>query len=211
MWAPISRDVAGFLPQMGLLGGLADLSTSRNLELLPTFTAIQFGALNPETGGFDEETQPEGALNVKYGVTSNLTADFTYNPDFSQIESAIPQIEVTQRFPLFFPELRPFFLEGQEIFAVRGPATLVHTRTIVDPRYGAKLTGKVGDTTVGVVFANDEAPGLRDDPLDPALGQSAQVFIGRARYDLYAESYIGATVTNRAFMDGYSRVGAMDA
>ena len=211
VWAPISRDVAGFLPQMGLLDGLMDLSTSRNLELLPTFTAIQFGEHNSETGRFDAETQPEGALNLKYGVTSDLTADFTYNPDFSQIESDIPQIEVNQRFPLFFPELRPFFLEGREIFDVAGPVTLVYTRTIVDPRYGAKLTGKVGDTAVGVLFANDEAPGLRDEPLDPAFGQSAQVFIGRARHDLYTESYIGATLTDREFMDGHSRVGAVDA
>ena len=57
---------------------------------------------------------------MKYGVTSNMVLDFTYNPDFSQIESDRAQIEVNQRFPLFFPELRPFFLEGQEIFAVQG-------------------------------------------------------------------------------------------
>jgi len=211
VWAPISRDVAGFLTQMGLLDGLTDLSTSRNLEILPTFTAVQFGALDTDTGGFAEETQPEGALNLKYGITSNLTADFTYNPDFSQIESDVPQIDVNQRFPLFFPELRPFFLEGQEIFRVPGPVTLVHTRTMVDPRYGAKLTGKVGDTTVGVLFANDEAPGKRDDPSDPAFGRTAQFFVGRARYDLYAESYIGAIATDREFMDGYSRVGGIDA
>ena len=158
VWAPVSRDVAGFLTQMGLLDNLTNLSTSRNLEILPTFTAIQFGALDAGTGRFDEETQPEGALNVKYGVTPNLTADFTYNPDFSQIESDSPQIEINQRFPLFFPELRPFFLEGQEIFRVPGQTTLVHTRTMVDPRYGAKLTGKIGNTTVGVLVANDEAP-----------------------------------------------------
>ena len=131
VWAPVSRGVAGFLTQMGLLDGLADLSTSRNLELLPTVSAIQFGSLDSSTGAFDEETQPEGGLNLKYGVTPNLTADFTYNPDFSQIESDIPQVEVNQRFPLFFPELRPFFLEGQEIFSVPGApgeVTLLHTR-----------------------------------------------------------------------------------
>ena len=161
VWAPISRDVAGFLPQMGLLDGLMDLSTSRNLEILPTLTAIQFGSLDTGTGVFEDgDPDPEGGVNVKYGVTPNLTFDYTYNPDFSQIESDIPQIEVNQRFPLFYPELRPFFLEGQEIFQVPGQVNLVHTRTIVDPRQGAKLTGKVGNTTVGVLVANDEAPGL---------------------------------------------------
>ena len=210
MWAPVSRDVAGFLTQMGLLENLTNLSTSRNLEILPTFTAIQFGALDAGTGRFDEETQPEGALNVKYGVTPNLTVDFTYNPDFSQIESDSPQIEINQRFPLFFAELRPFFLEGQEIFRVPGQANLVHTRTMVDPRYGAKLTGKIGNMTVGVLVANDEAPGQRDDRSDPAFGETATVFVGRARYDLYAESYIGVIATDREFLDRYSRVGGVD-
>ena len=211
VWAPISRDVAGFLPQMGLLDGLADLSTSRNLEILPTLTAIQFGSLDTGTGVFEDgDPDPEGGLNVKYGVTPNLTFDYTYNPDFSQIESDIPQIEVNQRFPLFYPELRPFFLEGQEIFQVPGQVNLVHTRTIVDPRQGAKLTGKVGNTTVGVLVANDEAPG-QVEGVDPSLhGRTAQVAVARARYDLYAESYLGVIATDREFGDGYSRVGGVD-
>ena len=162
VWAPVSRDISGFLPQMGLLDGLRGLSTSRNLEIQPTVTAIQAGSLDRSTGGFDEARQPEGGVNLKYGVTSNLVLDFTYNPDFSQIESDRPQIEVNRRFPLFFSELRPFFLEGQEVFDVRGPVNFIHTRTIVDPRYGAKLTGKVGKATLGVLIANDEAPGKVD-------------------------------------------------
>ncbi len=211
VWAPISRDVAGFLPQMGLLDGLTDLSTSRNLEILPTLTAIQFGSLDTGTGVFEDgDPDPEGGLNVKYGVTPNLTFDYTYNPDFSQIESDIPQVEVNQRFPLFYPELRPFFLEGQEIFQVPGQVNLVHTRTIVDPRQGAKLTGKAGNTTVGVLVANDEAPGLVEG-VDPSLhGRTAQVAVARARYDLYAESYLGVIATDREFGDGYSRVGGVD-
>ena len=209
-WSPMARGNT-FMSQMGLLDGLSGLSTSRNLELLPTFTGVQVGSLDTATGDFGEENQPEGAINIKYGITSNLTLDFTYNPDFSQIESDRPQIEVNQRFPLFFPELRPFFLEGQEIFQTRGPANLLHTRTIVDPRYGGKVTGKVGKTTVGLLFANDEAPGKVDDVADPAFGRNAQFLIGRVRYDLYAESYIGAIVTDREFLDQYSRVGGVDA
>ena len=210
VWAPVSRDVSGFLPQMGLLDGLSNLSTSRNLEILSTMTAIQAGSLDTTTGGFSEERQPEGGVNLKYGLTSNLTLDFTYNPDFSQIESDRPQIEVNQRFPLFFSELRPFFLEGQEVFDIRGPVTLIHTRTIVDPRYGAKITGKVGKTTLGVLIANDEAPGKVDDPADRAFGRSANALIGRVRYDLYSESHIGAIATDREFLDSYSRVAGLD-
>lgn len=210
VWSPVSREVAGFLPQMGVLEGMTGLSTSRNIEILPTFTAVQFGSLE-ETGSFVNEGQPEGGVNIKYGVTSNLTADVTFNPDFSQIESDRPQIEVNQRFDLFFPELRPFFLEGAEIFRVRAPVNLVHTRTIVDPQYGAKLTGKTGDMSVGVMYANDLAPGNIDDVEDRAFDQSAQTFVGRVRYDLYSESYIGAIVTSRDFLDSHSRLVGLDA
>ena len=211
VWAPVAREVSGFLPQMGVLEGMTGLSTSRNIEVLPTFTAVQLGALDA-AGRFDNgEARPEGGVNFKYGVTSNLTADVTYNPDFSQIESDRPQIEQNQRFALFYPELRPFFLEGAEIFNIRAPAQIVHTRTIVDPRYGAKLTGKTGNTTVGVMYANDEAPGYADDAGAAAIGQTAQTFVGRMRYDLYSESFVGATYTDRQFLDSFSRVAGLDS
>ena len=212
VWSPTSRDIAGFLPQMGVLEGMTDLSRSHNLELLPTFTTIRFGALDRSTGRFrDRDPSPEGGLNLKYGVTSNLTADVTFNPDFSQVESDLPQIEVNQRFALFYPELRPFFLEGAEIFDVRGPITPVHTRRIVDPAYGAKLTGKVGRTSIGVLYASDAEPGNVNDPTDPAFGSSADTFVGRARYDLYAESHVGTIFTNREQLGGHSRLAGVDS
>ena len=213
VWSPVSRDIAGFLPQMGVLDGMAGLSTSRNLEMQPTFTAFRFGVLDEALGQvIDGDPQPEIGANFKYGVTPNLTADFTLNPDFSQIESDRPQVEVNQRFALFFPELRPFFLEGAEIFQIQAPVTVVHTRTIVDPLYGAKLTCKAGKMTLGVLFANDEGASLGvDDVADPAFGQSAQTFVGRLRYDLYSESFVGAIVTDREFLDGYSRLVGMDS
>ena len=114
VWAPISRGMAGFLPQMGLLEGMTSLSTSRNLEIMPVATGIQFGSLDTSSGDFTTgDANPEGGVNVKYGITSNLTADFTLNPDFSQIESDRPQIEVNQRFALFYPELRPVLSRGR--------------------------------------------------------------------------------------------------
>ena len=215
VWAPVSRNVMGMLRQMGVFEGMTNLSTSRNLEFLPTVTAIRADTLHTGTGAHDHEhlaTEAEGAINVKYGVTSNLVFDFTYNPDFSQIESDRAQIEVNQRFPVFYPELRPFFLEGQEIYQISAPfpLSLVHTRTVVDPRYGAKLTGKVGNTSLGFMVANDEAPGRVDDRADPAHGQTAKVVLGRVRYDLYSESHVGVVFTDREFLDGYSRVGGLD-
>ncbi|MDH3205466.1 MAG: carbohydrate binding family 9 domain-containing protein [Gemmatimonadota bacterium] len=206
VWAPMSRDETSFFAQMGLLEGMTDLSTSRNLEILPTVTAIQYGSIDPTRPAFvNQATDPDAGVNVKYGITSNLTADFTVNPDFSQIESDRQQIEVNQRFPLFFSELRPFFVEGSEIFSITAPVTFVHTRTIVDPDYGAKLTGQVGRISLGALTANDRAPGRVDDPNDPAFDRTAQTFIGRALVDLYAESNVGAIFTDREFLDGHSR------
>ena len=211
VWAPISRGVSGFLPQMGLLEGMTNLSMSRNLEIMPVATGIQLGSLDAGSGDFvTGGAQPEGGVNVKYGITSNLTADFTVNPDFSQIESDRPQIEVNQRFALFYPELRPFFLEGAEIFNVFGPINFVHTRTIRDPDWGAKVTGKVGRTSVGFLAANDAAAGSVAGLAGPDGDAAANVLIGRARYDLYAESHIGAMVTNRDFLGGYSRMALAD-
>ena len=210
VWAPMSRDVSSFMAQMGVIEGMTDLSTSRNLEIMPTFTAIQFGSLQT-TGQFPVDTSPEGGVNFKYGVTSNLVADATFNPDFSQIESDRPQIEVNRRFPLFFSELRPFFIEGNEIFDIQGPVTFVHTRTIVDPLFGAKLTGKTGKVAIGILAANDEGPGNLEDRNNPLYEKSAQTFIGRVKYDLYTESHIGAIVTSREFEDSHSTLGGVDA
>jgi uncharacterized protein DUF5916 len=213
VWAPISRNVLGMLRQMGVLEGMTNVSTSRNLELLPTFTAVRAGTLDTTSGVYDNlGTQPEAGINLKYGLTPNVVFDFAFNPDFSQIESDRAQIEVNQRFPVFYPELRPFFLEGQEIYQVAAPlqVSLVHTRTLVDPQYGAKLTGKVGNMSLGFLVADDEAPGRADDRTDPLFGHTANIVIGRVRYDLYSESYIGAIITDRELLDRYSRLGGLD-
>ena len=210
-WSPVSRDVAGQLTQFGILEGLEGLSESRNLEVLPEITGVRFGTLDRNTGDYNTR-DPDGDIGVgiKYGITPNLTADVTYNPDFSQIESDRPQIETNQRFSLFFPEQRPFFLEGQEIFQTSTSLALLHTRTIIDPRFGGKLTGKVGNTTLGVIVVDDEEAGRLDERADPRFGTTAQTVVGRARYDFYSESYLGAIMTAREFGQEYNRVGGID-
>lgn len=209
MWAPVSGDVMAPLGLMGTIEGLRDLSTTRTFELLPTATSVRVEKRQP-AGGSTRAAVHEAGLNVKFGVTSNLTLDMTVNPDFSQIESDRPQIEVNQRFPLFFAELRPFFLEGQDIFTTNGPFPYLHTRTIVDPLVGARLTGKVGKTVVGVLVANDTAPGRVDDPSDPAFGRHATIAVVRLRRDIYRESSSGILLIDREFLGAHSRVGVFD-
>ncbi|MFA9454382.1 MAG: DUF5916 domain-containing protein [Candidatus Aminicenantaceae bacterium] len=136
-WYPRSRNVNGFLLQAGQLQIEGDLEKGKNLEIMPVLTALKEGS-----GTID----PEAGLNLKYGITSNMTIDLAINPDFSQIEADIPKINVNQRYDLYYPEKRPFFLEGKDYFDT--PIELVYTRTISTPMWGGKLTGKAGKTTI---------------------------------------------------------------
>ena len=211
VWAPVSRNVMSFLAQIGILEGITNLSTERNFEVLPTFTAIGSGRLDTTSGEFGSDHVEEGGVGLKYGLSSNLTLDFTYNPDFSQIESDNQQIQVNNRFPINFPELRPFFLEGREIFEFPGQPKIVETRRLVDPRYAAKVSGKVGSRmSIGVLVADDEAPGKVDSVVDPAYGKSSTNVIGRVKYDLYRNSHVGMIFTDSEFMNDYSRLVGAD-
>ncbi len=96
--------------------------------------------------------------------------DATINPDFSDIESEQPQFTVNQRFPVYFPELRPFFLENANYFLT--PINLVYTRNIVHPEYGIRMTGKIGHTNVGLFATDDRQPGQTVAPGDPLYGST---------------------------------------
>jgi hypothetical protein len=111
VWAPVSRDIMGFIRQMGVLQGMTDLSTRRNFEIMPTFTAIKSGTLDTSSRTFrNADVSPEAGVNVKYGITSNLTADFTLNPDFSQISADIfPTTAYTRTNRAFFTKLQYLF------------------------------------------------------------------------------------------------------
>jgi opacity protein-like surface antigen len=209
-WSPISRNDPNFLGQIGTLTGMTDFSTQRNFELLPTFTASSQGKLDSTTGRYTTINGKDAGVGLKYGISSNMTFDFTYNPDFSQVESETQQIDINQRFPLNYAELRPFFLEGREIYEIAGRPQAVQTRRIVDPRYGAKLTGKVGNkTSIGLFLADDEAPG-KVDVGDPAYKKRAQNVLGRVKYDLYRNAHVGMIFTDREFMNDHSRLLGAD-
>ncbi|MGE0394779.1 MAG: DUF5916 domain-containing protein [Vicinamibacterales bacterium] len=208
-WAPLSNSVVAALGQMGTIEGMRDLALQRITELMPTVTSQQLAVRAP-SGELLTRDVNEAGITAKYGVTSNLTLDVTVNPDFSQVETDVPQVQINQRFPLFFAELRPFFLEGQETFRVNGPFPYLHTRTIIDPQIGVKLTGKVGRWMIGALAANDASSGKLDDPADPAYGRKATVGALRLRYDIYREAYSGVFLVAREFQQTYSRVAVLD-
>lgn len=215
-WQPSSRDVAGLLIQMGAMGGINDIYTGRTLDLTPAVTASVNGQrqrdpAQPAGTAFDTVNKLEPSLTAIYSVTPNLTFSAAINPDFSQVEADVPQIDVNQRFPLFYPERRPFFLEGAEIFRSAGQMTFVNTRQIIDPDWGLKFTGKVGRNTFGVLSASDRAPGLQVSPLSPNFGKNAQFNIARYQRDLLKDSSVGAFVTDRRFGNISNTVFAADS
>ena len=106
-WRPRSRDINGFLVQSGTLEIDGAIDKEKNFEFMPVLTGLKKS---------DEKFDPKASLNLKYGITSDLIADITYNPDFSQIEADMPQVEVNQRYDVYYPEKRPFFLEGKDFY-----------------------------------------------------------------------------------------------
>jgi hypothetical protein len=195
-WTDVRRANASFLGQEGAIGGLHDLERGVAVEAQPFVTATANGARDA-TGTFDrDEVDPEAGFNLRLGFTS-FALDGTVNPDFSQVESDAAQVTVNERFALFYPEKRPFFLEGIELFGT--PQTLVYTRRIVNPKGGLKLTGKFGQLGAAYLSAIDETE-----------TGDAWFNIGRFRRDFGSNSIAGVTFTNRDAENDHNRVLAGD-
>lgn len=196
-WTDVRRASASFLGQEGALGGLHDMRHGVTIEAQPFVTATADGSRDAVSGDFTrEDVNPDAGLNLRLGF-SNYALDATINPDFSQVESDEGQVTVNERFALFFAEKRPFFLEGIELFG--SPQTLVYTRRIVNPKAGAKFTGKFGQLGVAHLTAVDETDA--DD---------AWFNITRLRRDLGRNSIVGVTFTNRDQGGSHNRVLAGD-
>lgn len=212
---PLDRDIACYLCQIGKAEGFADLEVSRNLEIIPTLTTKATENRDPaEDDWVREDVDPEGSLDVRWGITQNMYLNATINPDFSQVETDRLQLDVNNTFSLYFPERRTFFLDGADYFDTS--QNLVHTRNIADPDYGAKLTGKNGAHTYAFMSANDATtsflmPRNLGSSVASLEGQESDVAIGRYRMDIFENSAIGALVTDRSGDDYSNTVISVDA
>ncbi len=184
------------------------------LELIPAFTYSQGYAQN-EGRLAREKAARDLSLTGKYGITPSLILDATYNPDFSQVEADAGQVDVNLRYDLFFPEKRPFFLEGSENFNLAGTTEqdflleTVHTRNIVDPKGGTKLSGKVARSdSIAVIFAADESP-VSFGSLEPT-GKYAYFSIVRYKHALSQDSSLGLILTDREHEGRFNRVVGPD-
>ncbi len=212
---PLKRDTSCYLCQATKISGFAGVRPGRNLEVVPTLTVTRSDSVEnfPDGGLTRRESDYEPGLTVEWGVTPSLTLSATANPDFSQVEADVARLEVNEQFALFFPEKRPFFLEGADYFDTSIDA--VHTRTVADPDWGAKLTGKEGRNAFGAFLAQDSLtqllfPGSQGSSLG-ALDQDARAGVFRYRRDLGQASAIGGLVTVRDNADYANSVFGVDA
>ncbi len=237
MWMPISRDITNWLAQTGHITGLEGISTERTLELIPTLTLSETGKRVQTLTASDLgraalpgerfENKPvtfEPGLTAKFGITPTVTLDLALNPDFAQVEADQTVVTANQRFPIFFEEKRPFFLEGIDIF--RTQSQVVHTRAIVDPDIALKLSGKRGRNTFGLLMASDNAPGnfsdeerqeirrnVESDTPDDRLkflDKNAYIGVLRLKRDVGRESSLGFFATTYNFIERHNHLLGFD-
>jgi hypothetical protein len=212
---PQDRNRSCYVCQFGEFQGFANAEPGKALEIVPSLVSTRVDT-RPATadgaytnGDFDTEL----GVGLRWGITPDVTADLAINPDFSQVEADVAQLEENTQFALFYPETRPFFLEGADYFD--SPLDIVFTRTVADPDVGAKLTGRSGLNTFGSFVTKDAVTNLlfpgplgsRSDSLD----QSNDGFVGRYTRGFGDASTVGLLVTHRAGDGGYlNDVGGVD-
>jgi len=201
--------------QHAKLVGFENVDPGRNLEITPTLTSVQTASREDFPNGPLERADPdvEPGLTLNWGVTTNMALAATLNPDFSQVEADVAQLDINREFALFFPERRPFFLEGSDFFGTQLRA--VHTRTLADPDWGLKLTGKEGKNALGVFVARDAVtslllPGPESSGFD-SLGKESEAAVLRYRRDVGESSTLGGLYTDRRSGDYGNRVAGIDA
>ncbi|MBP7416639.1 MAG: carbohydrate binding family 9 domain-containing protein [Pyrinomonadaceae bacterium] len=233
-WLPDDRDISGFLVKHGKIEGLDEIKYERTLEIVPSITLSETGErvsdLNIPTGRFvNHQIKKDIGVNLKYTLSPNVTLDAAINPDYAEIEADAPVVSANQRFPIFFQEKRPFFLEGKDIFD--SPLQPFYSRTIVDPDVALKLTGKINKTSFGILAASDNAPGNYSEdertrnnqclirqltnpslkcPIDEFLDKNALFGVLRLKRDFGANNNIGFFSTARVFPKNRNFVSGID-
>jgi hypothetical protein len=223
-WMPDDRNVSGFLIKFGKITGLDEIKYERTLEVVPSVTLSEtgrrFAANDPITGRFvNQPIKHDIGVTLKYSISPNITLDAAINPDFAEIEADAPVVTANQRFPIFFQEKRPFFLEGADIFQT--PLAIYDSRSIVDPDFATKLTGKIGKNSFGFMVASDKAPGnfSEEERTNPGLLPSISEFVDRnslvgvfrVKRDFGKENHIGFFGTYRSFPEQKNALASIDA
>jgi Domain of unknown function (DUF5916) len=209
-WPYVTQRVEGLTQQFAAVGGLESVSPGRNIQLIPYALLANDHFLNQPSGGspgFVDKFEHRAGLDAKFVAKDSLTFDVTLNPDFSQVESDDPQVTINQRFAVFFPEKRPFFIENAGFFAT--PINLFFSRQIADPQFGTRMTGKLGKWTLGALVMDDRQPG--EGFTTPPYNTRAVDGVVRVTREFGKQSYVGAFFSSRDFVDTSNRVASLDA
>jgi uncharacterized protein DUF5916 len=211
-WPYYTSRISGFAPQLGSTEGLDRVSAGRNLTVIPYVFGERAQYLNTPSYAapdFKSQTPLRAGVDMKAILHDSFTLDVTVNPDFSQVESEDPQITINQRFEVFFPELRPFFLENAAYFQT--PDNLFFSRRIEDPEIGARLTGRSGPWQVGFLAMDDRFPGNTLPSSDPEYGHHAEIGVLRVQRDLGEGSNVGLMATTYNLGARHELLGSVDA
>jgi len=205
-WPYITRRIASFGQQLATLEGLEQISPGRNVQVIPygTFTSARF--LDGSTVA--DDTRGRVGLDVKMVFRDAVTLDLALNPDFSQVESDEPQVTINQRFEVFFPEKRPFFIENASLFQT--PQNLFFSRRVADPQFGARVTGKAGPWVFAGLAIDDQAAGQGLQTDDPGRNRRAGTAVARLQREFATQSSLGVLVTSRDFLSASNRVASAD-
>ncbi len=214
---PRDRDNNNYWSQTVKLTGFEGASPGRNIEIDPTVS----GLISQEREEQDDDTYApmkesgrdfEPGVSANWGITPNLTFGAAINPDFAQVEADAAQLDVNTQYALYYSEQRPFFLEGSDFFDTRLNA--VHTRTLSDPNWGVKLTGKEGPNTVGFFTVEDSETNLMFPYYDGSEVESMEMkstgSAFRYKRDLGESSSLGMLVTDREGEEYFNRVASID-
>ncbi|MBV8545643.1 MAG: carbohydrate binding family 9 domain-containing protein [Acidobacteria bacterium] len=205
--AKLPRGTNCFVCNFNKVGGFEGLPTGGHIVVAPYVTASENGTLrgNGNNNLLNRPAKGDGGLDVKYTPNEHTALDATLNPDFSQIESDVAQISTNQRFAIFFPEKRPFFLERVELFST--PIQAVYTRTITSPRWGIRGSGNSSGDSYTMLVAQDRGGGSVIIPSATGSSFANQDFgatdaIGRWRHDFGGTSFASFLFTDREYEGG---------
>ncbi len=205
-WAANDRNEQCFPCQWGTVEGIAGIQPGRGLEILPAFVSSQSGELNTLSGSMDNgDIMGEPSLGAKYNLSSDVTVEASLNPDFSQIEADAGQIDVNSTIALFYPERRPFFQEGSDLF--RTMFNSFYTRMVNDPQVAAKGTARWDKTSLAYMMARDENSlyiiPTREGSVNALPGKST-VNVVRGLHSVGNNSQVGFMATDRRYDAGGS-------
>jgi len=186
------------------------------LELQPSLTLAQSWEEGDDLDDLDLDPWYQAvrpSLDLRYGITPDLGIAATLNPDFSQVEADVADVRLNPRFAFQFPELRPFFLDGVDAYQDR--SSTLYTRSIAEPLYGAKVTGREGSVSVGIVHALDQSPlaSFHEDGTDgfdeeDVAGRLASTTVARGRADAFGTGYVGWTLADKRIVGGPGQSGS---